>query len=354
MKEFLIADLARIIKAEPTRNAGVFTGISTDSRTTRAGDCFFAIAGENFDGADFLAEAFAKGAACAVVGKKVADSSATGSGQRIAKKLKTQSSKLKTILRVDDSVKALGDFAREYRRRGNFKVVAITGSVGKTMTRQITYHVLSQHFRCYQAPKNFNNNIGLPLTLLGADAEDEIIVAELGSNHPGEIAKLSRIALPDIAVVTNVCPAHLAGFGNLETIIAEKLSISESLQAGGDFLINADIVNRESCPVNQTTSDEAIIFGKSDGCDIQAKNITVNGLGSRLTIDGVEIVLPLAKRKKSVKTSSTSGCVSRNVACISIFLGTITSSESRNAIYSPLAPRIPRLRACDGPWEADW
>ena len=110
-----------------------------------------------------------------------------------------------------------------------FKVIAITGSAGKTTTRWITHHVLSQHFRAFQAPKSFNNNIGVPLTLLGASDEDEIIVAELGSNHPGEIAHLTRIALPDIAVVTNVHPAHLAGFGSLQVIAQEKLSISEGL-----------------------------------------------------------------------------------------------------------------------------
>jgi UDP-N-acetylmuramoyl-tripeptide--D-alanyl-D-alanine ligase len=194
---------------------------------------------------------------------------------------------------VDDTVKALGDFARGYRRQCTFKVVAITGSVGKTTVRQIAYHVLSQRYCCYQAPKNFNNNIGLPLTLLGADPEDKIVIVELGSNHPGEIAYLTQIALPDIAVVTNVYPVHLAGFGNLQTILREKLSISEGLQSDGVLIINVDVLKwlNYQLPI---TNHRVITFGKSDGSNFQARNITSNGISSRFIIDGAEIYLPLA------------------------------------------------------------
>ena len=272
MKEFSIETLAQIIKAEPRKNASVLSGVSIDSRTTQAGDCFFAIAGENFDGADFLADAFAKGAVCAVVNKNIESEKLAGD----------------CLLKVDDTIKALGDFAGEYRRRMNFKVVAITGSAGKTTVRQITHHILSQQFRCYQAPKNFNNNIGLPLTLLGADPEHETVIAELGSNHPGEIAYLTRIAGPDIAVVTNVYPSHLAGFGDLQTIIQEKLSISEGLQDDGVLIINGDVVPRVPYHVSRIT------FGKSDGCDTQAQNIIYNDFGSQFTINGTQVVLPLA------------------------------------------------------------
>jgi len=146
MKKFLIADLAKIIEPHPEPSLlqkSLLTGVSTDSRTTKAGDCFFAIVGENFDGNDYICDAFAKGAVCAVVDKN-----------RVIDPV-TQD----TVLKVDDTVKALGDFAAEYRRQCGYKVVAITGSVGKTMTRQIAYHVLSKHYRVYQSPKNFNNNI---------------------------------------------------------------------------------------------------------------------------------------------------------------------------------------------------
>jgi UDP-N-acetylmuramoyl-tripeptide--D-alanyl-D-alanine ligase len=267
MKEFSISALSRIIKSAPTKNTGSFTGVSTDSRTIKPDDCFFAIAGDNFDGHNYLTEVFDKGAVCAVVSKDV-----TGD----------------KILRVGDTIKALGDFAREYRRRMNFKVVAITGSTGKTSTRRIISHVLGQRHRVFEAPKNFNNDIGLPLTLLGAEPEDEIIIAELGSSFPGEIAYLTGIALPDIAVITNVYIAHLAGFGTLETIAEEKLSISQGLSSDGVLIINADTVPRAT-----GHGPRVITFGKSTDCDIQAQNINYKGLGSSFTIDGTEIKVPL-------------------------------------------------------------
>ena len=273
MKEFSVKDLAQIIKADTTKNIdGVFTGVSTDSRTIQPGDCFFAIGGENFDGHDYVADAFAKGAACAVVSRD-------------------NKSPDHSLLIVSDTIKALGDFAREYRRQMNFKVVAITGSVGKTTTRQIAYHVLRRHFRVFGAPKNFNNNIGLPLTLLGADPQDQIIIAEIGSNHPGEIAYLTRIALPDVALITNVYPCHLEGFTDLQTIIQEKSSISEGLPADGVLIINADFDRLvTACRAKGT---RVITFGKSDASDIQIANIAHSGAGSSFTLDGSRVYLPL-------------------------------------------------------------
>ena len=275
MKEFSIQSLSRIINARPIKDSGVFTSVNTDSRNTRDGDCFFAIAGENFDGHEYVNDAFAKGAVCAVVGKDVKISKGAG----------------KSVLRVEDTIKALGDFAAEYRRIGNFKVVAITGSVGKTTTRQIIYHVLSQHFRVVQSPKSFNNNIGVPLTLLNAEPEDEIIISELGSNHPGEIGYLTRIAQPDIAIVINVHPAHLEGFGNIETIAKEKVSICEGLRDGGVFFVNGDF----EVLVNTCRSKGIAFktFGKSKRSDIKATKIISERFSSQFTIDGTEIVLPL-------------------------------------------------------------
>src|SRR3972149_3059841 len=224
MKDFSITSVAQIIKAETPKQTGVILDVSIDSRTVKPDDCFFAIKGEKFDGHDYVADAFAKGAVCAVISRAVG-------GEALADK---------RLLRVADPAKALGAFAAEYRRQAGFKVVGITGSVGKTTTRQITAHALSRRFGVHQSPNSFNNNIGVPLTLLGAEPRDEIVVAELGSNHPGEISVLTRIAQPDIAVVTNVHPAHLEGFGNIEAIVREKTSISEGLGPDGVLIINGD------------------------------------------------------------------------------------------------------------------
>ncbi|MBN1392493.1 MAG: UDP-N-acetylmuramoyl-tripeptide--D-alanyl-D-alanine ligase [Sedimentisphaerales bacterium] len=281
MKEFPIKDLAEITGAKipsscSKANIFSFTGVSTDSRTTKAGDCFFAITGENFDGHDYVTDALTKGAVCAVVSKDIDEEKSAG----------------KYVLKVKDTIKALGELAREYRRRAGYKVVAITGSAGKTTTRQIIYHVLSKHFKVHQSLKSFNNQIGVPLTLLGAGSNIQIVIAELGSNHPGEISYLTRIAEPDIAVVTNVHPAHLEGFSDLQTIIQEKSSIAEGLKSDGVFIINGDFDQLvDTC---RTKGIRFTTFGKSDGCDYQAVNIRPDGQSSRFTIEGTEVYLPLA------------------------------------------------------------
>jgi UDP-N-acetylmuramoyl-tripeptide--D-alanyl-D-alanine ligase len=223
MKTYSIKQLAEIIGADFNQQHGSVSSVSTDSRNIKPGDCFFAIEGENFDGHAYLEKAFSKGASCAVINKWFPISD----GYR------------DTVLGVVDPVEALGKLAACYRNDCDFKVIAITGSVGKTTTRHIIAHVLSSKYKVHQSPKNFNNEIGLPLTLLGADPDTDIIVAELGANNPGEIASLSNIAAPDIAVVTNVHPSHLEGFGSIETIIEEKLSIAAGLKSGGKFLLNA-------------------------------------------------------------------------------------------------------------------
>jgi len=312
MQEFSVRALAKIIKADIAQSTTLeqqaasnsFAEVSTDSRTIKAGDCFFALRGENFDGHDYVADALAKGAACAVISK---DASPCVMRDAYCE----QKDMSYAILKVDDTIKALGDFAREYRRQCGFKVVAITGSVGKTTTRHIVSHVLSKHYRVFQSTKNFNNNIGLPLTLLGADPSDEIIVAELGTNHPGEIAYLSVIAQPDIAVVTNVYPAHLQGFGDLQAIIKEKLSIAEGLSGDGILIINANLVehllnyyspitNYQS-PItnNQLPVTKVVTFGKQEDCDWQFQDVVHDGFSGTFTIEGprhgssVQIHLPL-------------------------------------------------------------
>ncbi len=279
MIKFSIKDLACIIKAQPQHDTGrepraasrgSFIRVSTDSRTIKTGDCFFALTGDNFDGHNYIDDAFAKGAVCAVVSR---DIESVGN----------------CLLKVTDTTKALGDFAAEYRRLMNFKVVAITGSVGKTTVRQIAYHVLSQRCRVYQSLKNFNNQIGLPLTLLGADPKHEIVITELGTNHPGEIAYLTAIAQPNIAVVTNVHPAHLEGFGSVDAIAKEKLSISQGLLPDGVLILNSAIELRPTGHFAKITT-----FSKSDTSDFHAQNISLEGAGSRFFINGVEVYLPLA------------------------------------------------------------
>ncbi|MBL7106487.1 MAG: UDP-N-acetylmuramoyl-tripeptide--D-alanyl-D-alanine ligase [Phycisphaerae bacterium] len=249
MKEVSIFELAGIIGAEFEGAGGTLvSGVSIDSREIKAGDCFFALCGNNFDGSEFIQKAFDKGAACAVT------SGANGNER---------------VLRVEDTIKAMGVLAGEIRSRSGFRLIAITGSVGKTTTRQMISHVLSGRFKVWQSPKNFNNHIGLPMTILGAPADTEIVVAELGSNSPGEISYLSRIAAADVGVITAVEPVHLEGFGDIETIEKEKLSIGEGLAEGGV------IIDRPW----RDAEVSGIRYDKGFTC---------------FSIEGVEIELPLA------------------------------------------------------------
>lgn len=278
LKKFTIKKLAEIVKAQIIFNSPqdeFFSGVSTDSRATQAGECFFAITGENFDGHDYVGNAFTKGAVCVVVEKDIG----------------CEDLEDKCILRVSDTVQALGDLAAAYRKETGYKVVAITGSVGKTTTREMIYHVLSRHFEIHQSPKSFNNKIGLPLTLLGAGQGVEIVIAELGSNHPGEIGYLTEIAAPDIAVVINVHPAHLEGFGDLHTIAREKLSISEGLMPSGVFIINGDFGQLVSFCMDRNIAFRS--FGKTAGLDYRAENIHFESSSSKFAIEGVEVELPL-------------------------------------------------------------
>jgi UDP-N-acetylmuramoyl-tripeptide--D-alanyl-D-alanine ligase len=279
MKEISISDLAGIIRASFAVQGSmmrVCTGVSTDSRIVKAGDCFFAVTGEKFDGHDYLRDVFEKGAVCAVVERDIETKDFAG----------------KCVLRVRDTIEAMGILAGWYRKAVGFIVVAITGSAGKTTTKQIVAHVLGRSFNVHCSPKSFNNQIGVPLTLLGAEQDVEIVVAEIGSNRPGEISYLTQIAWPDIAVVTNVHPAHLEGFGDTQTVAREKLSIAEGLKPEGVLIVNGD--SRLLMDTCRSRGLKFLTFGKSADSDYRVCNIRSEVSASRFTIDGVEIYLPLA------------------------------------------------------------
>jgi len=282
MKKTSVKILAQVLGADYTgdQNQAV-TSISTDSRLVSQGDCFFAIKGENFDGHDHVEQAFKNGAACAVVSKNI-------------------SSDKDVILKVEDTVRSLGVLANWYRTTLDYKVVAITGSAGKTTTREIIYHVLKNHFKCHRSPKSFNNNIGLPLTLLGADEDTEIVIAEIGSNRPGEIAELTNIASPDIALIINIYPAHLEGFGSIENITKEKASISQGLKDKGKLIINGDA--RGLVEYIKDLGTKFITFGEGPRCDIKGTDLSTNGLTGNIKIKTTNVSVPLAGRANLFNT----------------------------------------------------
>lgn len=280
MKPISIQKLAEVLNAQAQNpfpaESLIGGGVSIDSRAVVKGDCFFAIKGTNFNGHDFIDQAFSNGAVCAVV-----QDDYCGNSDGL-------------VLKVNDTVKALGDLARWYRNQMDFKVVAITGSAGKTTTREIIYHVLKRHFKCRQSPKSFNNNIGLPLSLLCAEEGDEIVVVEIGSNWPGEILYLSAIAQPDIAIVTNVYPVHLAGLGSMSDIITEKVSIRQGLRPSGTLLVNGDFKNLVDYCKN--IGCEFTTFGKGSGCAVRGDSFDTKGFAGEMVIDSVKVQIGLAGR----------------------------------------------------------
>jgi UDP-N-acetylmuramoyl-tripeptide--D-alanyl-D-alanine ligase len=198
------------------------TGVSTDTRTLRPGQLFVAIRGEKLDGNTFLGQAAQAGAAAALIDRDCA------------------APPLPTVL-VDDSVRALGALAAERRARFSGPVVAITGSNGKSTTKEMCAQILAAAgLRVRRTPGNLNNHIGLPLSILALEDSDQALVVELGMNHPGEIDALARIARPDVGAITQVAAAHLGPMGSLEAIGRAKGELYDHIGAKGTGILNAD------------------------------------------------------------------------------------------------------------------
>jgi len=196
-----------------------FSAVSTDTRSLQQGDLYIALAGENFDGHDYLDQAEKAGAAAAIVHKDVY----------------TNLPRIK----VEDTRKALGSLAAAWRQSFNGSVVAITGSNGKTTVKEMTAAILSEQGDVLATRGNFNNDIGLPLTLLRMDKE-EFAVIEMGANHHGEIAYLTGVTRPNVAVITNAGPAHLEGFGSIQGVAEAKGEIYQGLDKQGIAVVNLD------------------------------------------------------------------------------------------------------------------
>ena len=197
--------------------------VQTDSRKAAAGDLFVAIVGERMDGHRFVQGAMEAGAEGCLV-STAPDSIPEG----------------KFCVMVPDTAKAMGDLAAYYRRKLGLPVVAVTGSVGKTTTKDMVASVLSSRFRTLKTAGNLNNHLGLPMTVFRLTAEDEIAVLEMGMNHLGEIDYLVRIAQPDVAVITNVGDAHIGNLGSRENILRAKCEIFHGLKKGGTAVLNGD------------------------------------------------------------------------------------------------------------------
>ena len=265
---------------EGSHGNAIALGYSIDSRTIRPGELFFAVQGEKMDGHDFVAEALRKGAAAAVVSRAKSASSKTGS----------------PVMPVRDTLAALQTLATSVRRLWAKPLIAVTGSAGKTTTKEAIAHVLSSRFSVHKSEGNFNNHFGLPLMLLKVEPEHDLAVVEMGMSHSGEITALARIAQPDTGVVTNVAPVHLEFFNSIADIARAKYELIESLPVTGTAVLNADdeYVSR----FGRSFRGKVVTYGLGPTASVRAENVQALGeRGSRFDLvagdGGTAVSFPL-------------------------------------------------------------
>ena len=239
--------------------------VSTDSRTIKPGDLFVALCGEHFDAHNFLEQVAKAGAAGALVSRDPPP----GLPQTFA------------ILRAADTLVAYQNLAANYRRTLPLKVLGITGSNGKTSTKDFAASILGRAFRVTKTEGNFNNHVGLPRTILEANSDHQFAVWELGMNHPGEIAALARIASPDAGIITNIGIAHIEFMGSREAIAQEKGALAEAIDPGGFVVLNAD--DDFSGSIANRTRARVIFAGIEEGA-IRAIEVKQTAAGCEFTI----------------------------------------------------------------------
>ncbi|SEM28907.1 UDP-N-acetylmuramoyl-tripeptide--D-alanyl-D-alanine ligase [Syntrophus gentianae] len=271
MPEFLADELVQATGGRLLRGETDFLvrGVSTDTRQLVEGNLYIPLKGERFDGHDFLGEAIAKGA-----GGVLADAQHAGMLEALSQK----TGSCLAIL-VEDTLRALGDIARFWRRRMGKPVIAITGSSGKTTTKEMTAAILGQTFSVLKTEGNLNNLIGLPLTLLRLEGEHDLALVELGTNARGEIRRLTEIAEPDIALVTNIGPAHLEGLKTLECIHEEKGDLYGSMSRSGLAVFNAD--DDALAPLRRSWPGRTLTYGVVSQADLTASDIAKEGVAGQ-------------------------------------------------------------------------
>jgi UDP-N-acetylmuramoyl-tripeptide--D-alanyl-D-alanine ligase len=250
------------------------TGWSVDSRTVQPGDLFFALRGPNHDGNAYVEQALSKGAAAAV-----ADGAISVSGP---------------VFRVPDALSALQHLASEARREWGGEVIGVTGSAGKTTTKDVIAALLAEGFPTAKTEGNLNNHVGLPLSLLRVDENARVAVLELGMNHAGEIRALADIARPDTGVVTNVGWAHIENFESIEGIAAAKRELVESLGPAGTAVLNAD--DDRVAAFAKAHSGRTVMYGQSPAADVRAENVEYTLDGVRFRVGPVDFESALTGR----------------------------------------------------------
>ena len=246
-------------------------GVSTDSRTLQSGQLFFALSGPNFNGNQFAKQALSKGAIAVVVDEDVSISD-------------------DRVIRVENTLRSLQTLATEHRKKLGTTIIALTGSNGKTTTKELIHSVLSTTYTTVATQGNLNNHIGVPLTLLSLQKDTEIGVVEMGANHLGEIAVLANIAQPDFGLITNFGKAHLEGFGSLEGVVKAKSELFDYLKTtNGLIFANAD----DPKIMVQLKGQDPITYGTETTARVSATLLTEND-AIRIEVDQQEIQTQLS------------------------------------------------------------
>ena len=267
----------------------VIPQITTDTRKISNGDLFIALRGENFDGADFAADALNKGAAAVLIAEPISDPV-----QKALKKAKG------AVLTVADTLTAYQAIAHAWRIKFDIPVVAITGSNGKTTTKDLTAAVLSGRGAVCRTAANYNNEVGLPLTLLGITAEDSAAVVEIGMRGMGQIAALAPVAAPNVGIVTNVCEVHMELLGSIENIAKAKAELVEAIPAGGTVILNADDARVAAMRARVAEGVRVLTYGISADADVRAEALRCAADGSQFMVTWAnerhDYSIPLAGR----------------------------------------------------------
>lgn len=272
-----LSDIASLLNATLHGLDVEFQNVSIDTRSIKPGELYVAIIGEQFDGHDFIEQAKAQGAIAAIVSKPVATDL--------------------PILQVADTRIALGKLAAYHRQQFNIPVIALTGSCGKTTTKEMLRSIFNQCGETLAPVSSFNNDIGVPLTLLQLNKTHQYAVIEVGANHPGEIAYLTQIVKPTLAFILNVAPAHLAGFGSIEGIMKAKSEIFAGLVEDGIAMINVDDKFADQWR-EQLKDRRTITFGVHKTADYSASELKTNDDGCCCFVlntpaEKIDIQLPL-------------------------------------------------------------
>jgi UDP-N-acetylmuramoyl-tripeptide--D-alanyl-D-alanine ligase len=258
--DLTLAEAAQVASGRLEGSDATIAGYSIDSRTVQQGDLFFALVGQNHDGHAFVQDALAAGARAAVVSAPM------------------EAPDDKALVRVADTLQAMQEMAAHVRRREAVQVVGITGSAGKTTTKEMTYRLLAGKFQAYRAEGNLNNLFGMPLAMLRMPAGTQVAVLEMGMSTPGELRRLSAIATPDVSVLTNVGMAHRANFDSVEDIAAAKEELFLEMGGRGTGVFNAD---DDHCRgIAERFAGFRFTFGMQHDADLSASKVKVEGPAS--------------------------------------------------------------------------